>query len=56
MSGVIVRVKIGVSNLLMCFLVVKIEHMLGACLAGREKEVGNRPGAIKERGSIPLVK
>jgi hypothetical protein len=28
------------SNLLMYFLVVKVKHMLGVCLAGRWEEVG----------------
>jgi hypothetical protein len=37
-------VKQGVSNLLICFLVIKIEHMLGACLAGRWEEAGYRLG------------
>jgi hypothetical protein len=34
----------GVSNLLICFLVIKVEHILKACPAGRWEEAGDRGG------------
>jgi hypothetical protein len=51
MLEAIATIKQGKSNFLMCFLVVKVKHMLGVCLAGCWIEVGEG-----EMGSVPLVK
>ena len=51
MLEAIATIKQGMSNFLMRFLVVKVNHMLGVCLAGRWIEVGEGG-----RGSVPLVK
>jgi hypothetical protein len=44
------------SNLLICFLVVNIKHMLGVCLAGAWRAVGRRSGmeGVCERGQVSV--